>query len=187
MNYWFISDTHFNHKAILDFKDNGGHPQRPFATVEEMNETMIENWNKTVKPQDKVYHLGDVIFGSKIEFDGILSRLNGKKRLILGNHDHGKEKQLAPYFKEMSSSRQFVKDDFKCVLSHLPLHHQCIKRFGNFCVHGHCHSNIITKIRQGLGERIQEADKHYKNVCVEQTNYTPINLDEIKQRIVNKL
>ena len=145
-NYWFISDTHFNHKAILGFKDNGGHQQRPFATVEEMNEVMIENWNKVVKPQDKIYHLGDVCMGAKTEIDGILSRLNGKKRLIFGNHDCGKEKHLAPYFEKIHGVRHLNIKGFKCVLSHVPIHESCLERFG-VNVHGHIHSNELFPVQ----------------------------------------
>lgn len=189
INFWFISDTHFNHTNILSFKDNNGDKLRPFSSTEEMNETMIENWNKVVKPQDKVYHLGDVIFGDKKDFDGILSRLNGKKRLVLGNHDYGKEKLLAPYFKEMSSSRQFIKDDFKCILSHIPLHPDCIERFGNLNIHGHLHCNNVYgeyKMKYYNYETEKEELEigkalcnNYLNVCVEQTNYKPINLEEL--------
>lgn len=88
-NIWIISDTHFNHKNILGFTDSEGKKFRGdlFKDVSDMNEQMIYNWNSVIKPEDKVYHLGDVYFGSQPEADAILSRLMGKKRLIVGNHD----------------------------------------------------------------------------------------------------
>jgi len=67
---WVISDTHFDHANILNFTDKVGKPTRNFADVDEMNETMIANWNSVVKPGDKVYHLGDVLFGTQTRVDG---------------------------------------------------------------------------------------------------------------------
>lgn len=83
MNY-FIADTHFNHKNIIKYDD------RPFSSVEEMNETMIQLWNSRVTQNDNVYILGDVGFGN---VDNILRRLNGNKYLIRGNHDKFLEKE----------------------------------------------------------------------------------------------
>lgn len=58
---YVISDTHFGQESSLKWLDDEGNKVRPFDTVEEMNNTMITNWNNTVKPQDHVYHLGDVV------------------------------------------------------------------------------------------------------------------------------
>lgn len=77
----FISDTHFGHKNIIQYSN------RPFASVEEMNEGMIEAWNDKVQPDDTIYHLGDFAFMPYEEFRKLIRRLNGKKYLILGNHD----------------------------------------------------------------------------------------------------
>ena len=73
---FYTSDTHFNHRAIID------HAKRPFANMEEMNEAMIENWNRVVAPHDDVYHLGDFAFGGA---EAILTRLKGNIHLIRGN------------------------------------------------------------------------------------------------------
>lgn len=81
MKYFVIADTHFNHKNIIDYCN------RPFKDVEDMNETMIKNWNETVSNTDVVIHLGDVAFGNKEDAKKILGRLNGRKILIRGNHD----------------------------------------------------------------------------------------------------
>ena len=75
---WVISDTHFNHSNILTFSDKVGNPVRAFSSVEEMNEIMIDRWNSVVKPGDKVYHLGDVLFGDKEAFSRLWPRLNGR-------------------------------------------------------------------------------------------------------------
>ena len=78
INTWFISDTHFKHKNILEYEKEA----RPFNTVEEMNEKIIDNWNHTVGIKDIVYHLGDFAFGKNNI--SIAARLHGRKRLVLG-------------------------------------------------------------------------------------------------------
>lgn len=168
-NYWFIADTHFNHKTILNFKNSEGKPLRPFSNLEEMNETIIDNWNKLVKPQDKIYHLGDVIFGNHIEYNNILKRLNGKKRLILGNHDCNKERFLIPYFQKMHGVRHLNIEGNSLILSHIPIHIDSLKRF-RLNIHGHCHDSHVKEAREECS---------YVNVCVENTNYKPVNLEEI--------
>ena len=77
---FYISDTHFGNENILKLCD------RPFATIEEMNERLIENWNSKVKGADAVYILGDMFFKCK-DTKSILCRLKGKKYLFVGNHD----------------------------------------------------------------------------------------------------
>ena len=88
-DYFVISDTHFYHENIIKYCN------RPFKSVEEMNEIMVDNWNHIVQPQDHIYHLGDVSIerGSKNSQQArrlirLIQRLKGHKRLLLGNHDH---------------------------------------------------------------------------------------------------
>lgn len=78
---YFTSDTHFGHKNVI------GYCSRPWKTVEEMDEALIENWNSVVKPHDCVYHLGDFAFAKRPRIKEIVAQLNGHKVLILGNHD----------------------------------------------------------------------------------------------------
>ena len=87
---WVISDTHFDHANILTFTDKVGKQTRNFDDVNHMNEHMIDRWNSVVKPGDKVYHLGDVLFGTRKEewMNKNFPRLNGQKRLVVGNHDN---------------------------------------------------------------------------------------------------
>ena len=82
MKTFFISDTHFCHTNILKY-DN-----RPFSSIEEHDENLIENWNSRVTNKDIVYHLGDFGFGQKDKLQDIFNRLKGRKRLIRGNHDY---------------------------------------------------------------------------------------------------
>ena len=156
-NIWLISDTHFNHSNIIKYCD------RPYKNTSEMDWDMVEKWNSVVKPNDHVYHLGDVYMkSSKGYIENLLSNLNGKKRLILGNHDNGKDQILLKHFEKIMLWRNFD----KIVLSHIPLRQESIPG-DRLNVHGHIHRN-------------KSPDGPYKCVCVEQINYTPINLEEIK-------
>jgi calcineurin-like phosphoesterase family protein len=161
-DYWFISDTHFSHQSILKWG------RGEFSSVEEMNEHMVDRWNSVVKQGDKVYHLGDVFFGPKKDFESLWPRLNGSKRLILGNHDD---------VKYMSKGGFFQKVDLWCVwhdkpllFSHVPIHQDCIQErildSGGINVHGHTHLE-------------GSPDGPYRSVCVELNNYTPVNLEEL--------
>lgn len=78
---FFTSDTHFHHANIIKLS------HRPFKDVHDMNEQLIANWNKVVTDKDTVFHLGDFAFGGNDAWDSILSQLNGKIYLILGNHE----------------------------------------------------------------------------------------------------
>lgn len=166
-NYWLISDTHWNHSNILNFKDENGNPIRPFSSVEEMDETMIDNWNKVVKPGDHVYHLGDVVFGDKEQWmKQHWSRLCGKKRLIVGNHDNIKLMAVGGWFQKIEMWYKFE----HLLFTHVPVHQTTLSehRFSGkqmINCHGHIHQNPSP-----VGP--------YKCVCVEQTNYTPVNIEE---------
>jgi len=178
MNVFLISDTHFSHKNICSFTKNDGSKLRPFDNVEEMDELMIENWNKTVRPIDKVYHLGDVA----INRNGlkVLKRLNGKKVLIKGNHDIFPLKDYLPHFYDIRAYH--ILD--KMILSHIPVHSISRGRF-KANIHGHTHSNKV--MRELFGPSygpFEEIDPFYFCVCVEQINYTPISLEEVKVKCI---
>lgn len=168
-NTWVISDTHFNHNAILTFNDDTGKPVRPFDSVDQMNQCMLDNWNDTVKDGDTVIHCGDVLFGmDKVEWlQANFAKLPGKKKLALGNHDN--IKHLAPFFNDI----QFWFNIHNLVFTHMPLHPQTLAESNRWDkqdvvnIHGHVHTN-------------PSPDGPYKCVCVEQINFTPINLEELK-------
>lgn len=164
---WFISDTHFFHANMLKFKDDGGGLIRPFTDVKEMNEYMVMKWNSVVKDNDNVYHLGDVTFDYGKEFNQLMSRLKGRKRLILGNHDKIKGTNLMDWFEKVDLWKGFKEGNFTA--SHIPLMLQSL-RDGAYNVHGHVHQNSLN-------------NPNYINVSVEVRDYTPVNIDEISAEI----
>jgi calcineurin-like phosphoesterase family protein len=166
MTVFFVSDTHFDHANFLTFKDDNSHPIRVFDSVEHMNETMIANWNAVVRPSDKVYHLGDVTFRVN-HFASIAQRLNGQKRLIVGNHDDPKNLELTRWFEKVQLWRIFKDENFVC--THIPIREDQFRYKVGFNVHGHIHQNKID-------------DPRYVNVCVEHTCYTPLSMDEVRDR-----
>lgn len=164
-NTWVISDTHFTHENVcIKFKRYDGSPLRPFASAKEMDEFMVDAWNAKVKPFDRVYHLGDVTMHKKNLH--ILNRLNGKKVLVKGNHDIFELNDYLPYFEDIRG--YIVKNGF--IFSHIPLHVSQLERF-KCNIHGHLHDKHLMN-----GNVI---DTRYKNVCVEHTNYAPMNIDEV--------
>lgn len=165
---WAVSDTHFGHENILGFKDNFGIPLRGrFASVEEMDNYMVQQWNSVVKPHDRVYHLGDVAMQKR--HISIVNRCNGKKILLLGNHDIFGAKEYLKYFDDVRAYKIFPKHGI--ILSHIPLYEGQLEHRWKLNIHGHLHANNILKD----GAR----DVRYLNVSVEQTNYAPINLNKI--------
>jgi calcineurin-like phosphoesterase family protein len=171
-----ISDSHFRHSNILKFTDSAtGKLIRGdrFADVDEMDEHMIERWNSVVKQGDIVYHLGDVVMGDQEWFKRNWPRLNGSKRLIVGNHDDIPFLSSGGFFKKVSMWRMFP--EFGLMLSHVPLHLSSLRRGAPddldapvlLNVHGHIHQNT-------------SPEGPYRNVSVEAINYTPVNIEELR-------
>lgn len=171
MTIFFISDTHFDHANILTFRRGDGSALRPFSSVDEMNETLIERWNKTVKPSDHVYHLGDVTMArgkASKHIDTIMGRLNGHKRICLGNHDQMIAAWYFKWFEKVKAAS--VLDGM--IFTHIPIHPDSLSRF-KVNVHGHLHANRVLASPH-------HPDPRYVNICVEHTNYTPVSLEELK-------
>lgn len=82
MRKFMISDTHFGHLNIIKYES------RPFKNTDEMETEIIKNWNETVTEYDEVFHLGDFAFLGKEKIKELVSKLNGKIHLVLGNHDN---------------------------------------------------------------------------------------------------
>lgn len=149
-------------------RNDGVTKLRPWDSVEEMDEAMVENWNDRVRPNDKVYHLGDVVINRKSL--SILSRLNGDKVLIRGNHDIFRDDEYRKYFRELRAYHVMN----GMILSHIPIHTESLGRFG-VNIHGHLHANRVM-----IDDHI---DVRYHSVCVEQTDFAPILFEDVIKRI----
>jgi calcineurin-like phosphoesterase family protein len=165
MSAFFISDTHFGHVGVTQFLRDDGTKLRPWDNVDEMNESMVTNWNNVVGKKDTVYHLGDVVMNRRAL--PILGRLNGRKVLIKGNHDIFKLQDYAPYFEDIRAYD--VKGSY--IASHIPVHPESLGRF-LVNVHGHTHARRVLTPDGGV-------DLRYKCVCVEQINYTPVPVESV--------
>ena len=185
VNRFVISDHHLGHTNSWEkFKLSDGSPLRPFTSTEEMNETMIERHNAKVKEQDTVYFLGDVVINKK--YLELVKRMNGRKILIRGNHDIFKDEDYRSVgFEQMHGVRVFVD---KFILSHIPLHPDCVSERFRVNVHGHLHANEVMRTRTNMVHGymtglVTEPDPQYLCVCVEQTDFTPLHFDEVEERI----
>jgi calcineurin-like phosphoesterase family protein len=170
---FLTSDTHFGHAGVCRFlRDDGVTKLRPWDNPEEMDEEMVKRWNETVGPNDKVYHLGDVVINRKAL--SIMHRLNGDKVLIRGNHDIFKDEDYRQHFRELRAYHVMN----GMILSHIPIHTESLGRFG-VNIHGHLHANRVT---MGNGYR-SVIDTRYHCVCVEQTDFRPILFEDVMKRI----
>ena len=166
-----ISDTHFGHSNVLKFEDDDGNLIRGahFDSIEEHDEAIIDNWNAVVGHQDIIYHLGDVFMGPKDEFITKFKRLKGRKRLVLGNQDDAKFFIKNELISKVVMWRMFREEGL--LLTHVPVHNSTLGegRFGGkpmINIHGHIHQNA------------SPTDRH-KCVCVEHTNYAPVNIEDL--------
>ena len=172
---FLVSDTHFGHAGVCRFTRDDGEKLRPWTDPDEMDEHMVKVWNETVKPTDKVYHLGDVVINRKAL--NIMRRLNGDKVLIKGNHDIFKLEDYSAHFRDVRAYHVMN----GMILSHIPLHPQQLYRFGTN-IHGHLHSNRVMMTGFG-GKQLDIIDPQYFSVCVEQTDFRPILFEDAIQRI----
>lgn len=173
---YIISDTHFNHTNILRFE------KRPFQNVNEMNEFMIASWNDKITHKDRVFLLGDVIFTRKrdVVID-LLSNLNGKIIIILGNHDKVLYKMfiknqyrdlngriyIAGQIYEPKVQFQNQNNYEKVVLSHYPIYSWNARYHGRKHFYGHVHSNSINLIENMF------------NVSADVLDFTPQTFDYV--------
>jgi len=174
INVFFIADLHFGHKNIIGFC----RPQ--FQDEFEMADKLIVNWNKVVGPKDVVYVLGDVAFGkNNLHY---MSQLNGRKHLVMGNHDVYAIEEYTPYFDHIWGCNNYKGS----ILTHIPIAPTQFYRW-KLNIHGHIHAKndhvirIAGDIVQG-DDRVILADKRYFNVCADHIDLTPIHWEEIKQR-----
>jgi calcineurin-like phosphoesterase family protein len=161
MRIFVISDTHFGHENIYKFTTPTGERVRPqFQNATEGDTEMVHRWNDVVKPDDHVWHLGDVTMGNNLS---IVKHLNGHKRLLIGNHDRCDVRAYRDAGFEKIQSYRYC--DRWGVLSHIPIHPDSLGDRIN--IHGHIHE------RDPFGPQ-------YRNVSVERINYTPVLMDEVR-------
>ena len=175
-NIFLVSDTHFGHAGVCRFlREDGVTKLRPWDNAQEMDEAMVKLWNETVRPNDKVYHLGDVVINRKAL--QIMHRLNGDKVLIKGNHDIFRLEEYTPFFRDIRGSHVMN----GMILTHIPVHESNLYRFGTN-IHGHTHTNRVMKpMLHNPG--LEVIDPRYHCVCVEQTDFKPIAFEEVMKRI----
>lgn len=169
---YFSSDGHFFHQNVIRF-DN-----RPFTNVDEMNEMLIQNWNGVVRHDDEIYYLGDFSFGNENETGRVLSRLNGRKFLILGNHD--KPKLMNVFKKHFEMIEQYKTLNYKdlyFVMFHFPIEEWHWQHKGAIHLCGHRHNTHL--------DNVNEKYKRY-DVGVRANNYTPVSIDYIIKFVKDK-
>lgn len=180
MNY-FIADTHFGHKNCMAF-DN-----RPFKSIEEHDQKLIENWNNAVSINDDVYILGDISWHNATNTNKILDNLNGIKHLIIGNHC-GKllrNREFQNKFVEIVDYKELSLSDGKgLVLCHYPI--PCFKNhyYGWYHFYGHVHNgwewNMMKQVRYQMEELYDMPCEMYNvGAMLRYMNYTPRTFDEI--------
>ena len=165
---FFTSDLHLGHRNIIRLCG------RPFASLEEMDETLVSRWNRKVGQDDNVFVVGDLFFRAE-DPEGLLKRLNGRKTLILGNHDRSWTDMvdLSCYFKGVHTMLETSDGAHSLTLCHYPMmtYNHCMR---GYMVHGHIHGNTDADYFPYLAthERIL-------NASVEVNNYEPVTFDEL--------
>lgn len=183
-NLFFTSDTHFYHNNIIKYCD------RPFDSIEQMNNSLIENWNSVIAEDSIVFHLGDFCMGGK-DWCPILEKLNGIKYLVTGNHDKVKDEYLS-YFKGVYEGFHMIEvGKKKLVLTHFPL--LVFHGFGKeqiWNIHGHIHS---TKKKCDLSEMpgfksyLTTALPNQYDVGVDFNDYTPISYRSLESKVITQI
>lgn len=164
---YYTSDIHFNHKKIIESCN------RPFKDIDEMNESLIGNWNVRVKKEDTVYYLGDfAIVKNNKDVQNIIDlvrRLNGRKILIQGNHDSRlvKNIEFSEMFEEISIYKKINDNGRYVILMHYPIESWERSYYGSYHIHGHTHNNCINNIKNRF------------NAGVDVNDYKPVTLDEL--------
>lgn len=175
-NTFFTSDTHFGHANIIRLCN------RPFKDVEEMNEKLVENWNRVVPEDGTVFHLGDFAFGGSSVWNSIIPRLNGHINLIIGNHDRKNLRQgYMSFFDMVVPQLQIEIEDTSIYLNHYPFLCYGGSYRGVWQLFGHVHSGPQA---DGLDiSRLRVLLPTQYDVGVDNNNFTPISYREVKEKI----
>ena len=175
----FTADTHFGHRNIIRYCN------RPFYSVEEMDETLINNWNKVVDKEDVVFHLGDFAVGGATSWSNLLQRLNGKVYLIMGNHDvHTIDKGFEG-FQYVSWEMLIEIGKQKIYLNHYPFLCFSGAKKNTWQLFGHVHTSPYFKGKDS--SRLSLLFPTQYDVGVDNNNFTPISYNEVKAQILQQL
>lgn len=160
MNIWFTADTHFSHPRIIEYCN------RPFKSVDEMDQAIISNWNNKIAPKDLVYHLGDFGFGPIQKLREIKSKLNGHIEFIFGSHD----KNLTSFFKSRRYLLRIKIEGQVIVLCHYAMRVWPESHYNSWHLYGHSHGRL-----ENFGKSL--------DVGVDCWNFYPVSYEEIKQKM----
>jgi calcineurin-like phosphoesterase family protein len=166
---FFTSDHHFGHKNIIKFSE------RPFSDVDEMNEMLIQKWNEKVKPEDEVYHLGDVGLMSSGKLRKILDRLNGKIYLINGNHEKSAQvcaerfEWIKDYYELVVKDDEFERGEQLIVLFLYALREWNASHWGSYHLYGHSHGTLS-----------DDKKSRSFDIGVDCHNFYPLSYEEVK-------
>lgn len=181
VNIWFTSDTHFGHKNIIKYCN------RPYETTQEMDESLINNWNKVVDKDDIVFHLGDFAFAPDWRWKELINKLNGHIYLIIGNHDQIKYpgNVVMSMFEDVQLQMLLKIDNRYVYLNHYPF--LCYggswkdKENAVYQLFGHIHTSPISSGKDC--SRLNTLFKYQYDVGVDNNNYTPISWNKVKDKI----
>lgn len=176
-NIFLSSDYHFGHDNLYKQRHEGESLVRPeFSSSAEADEIIIERHNSIVRPNDRVYILGDICFHKSHLHK--LGRMNGKKVLIKGNHDTCSLKEYQRYVEDIrgASCLRRIPNGRNVIMTHIPIHTQELDRY-ILNPHGHTHNTLVMNTVSGL------PDPRYFCVCLEQNNYYPVPVEKLVERL----
>lgn len=167
---YYTADLHFNHKNVLKY-DN-----RPFNSVEEMNETIINNWNSIINNTDDVYIIGDICLGNPAKY---LDRLKGKLHLIIGNHDGETLKKCRDYFESIDTYKKIHDNGKTIILCHYPIVEWDGFYRGTYHIYGHIHNSL-----NNTYYIMKNLDLALNAGCMI-NNYIPVTLEQLIENNTN--
>ncbi len=167
---YFTSDQHFGHTAIIRICS------RPFANAETMNEALIANWNRRVRPGDTVYICGDLIYQNAADPECFLERLRGKKYLLTGNQEHGwlRNISMRMHFAHIAESMVISHDGHRIFLCHKPVVPN--PAGADTMVYGHLHNHRTDPLYKQLASM-----ENALNAGADINAYMPVTFQELSE------
>ncbi len=176
MTLWFTSDTHFGHENIIQYC------YRPFSSVQEMDDKLVENWNRVVKPDETIYHLGDFTLAGENTARTYFQRLDGKIHIVPGGHDwkwlrgevyfsrSGHQVIILPLLHTIKVPHPNQDTPQLVVLCHYAMRVWDRSHYGSWHLYGHSHGNL-PPLENSL------------DLGVDNWRYQPLSLKEIGKEI----